>query len=158
EHALYEAQQGLLGFLDNLPARPVAWGLRQIVFPFGARYRPPSDRLGSRISAALLGDSDAREDLTAHVYRPEADEPGLGALLAALEPVVASHGVMARVKSAVSGGKLAKRPGSTLLERAVEAGVIDAKDRQVVDAARLARDRVIQVDSFPPARETAATS
>jgi acyl-CoA dehydrogenase len=46
EHALYEVQTALRRILDNFPNRPAAWGLRLLVFPFGARYRPPSDRLG----------------------------------------------------------------------------------------------------------------
>ncbi|MGE0394661.1 MAG: acyl-CoA dehydrogenase, partial [Vicinamibacterales bacterium] len=59
-HALREIQQALVGVLDNLPARPVAWILRPLVFPAGARYRPPSDHLGALVARGLLEDRDAR--------------------------------------------------------------------------------------------------
>ncbi len=158
QHALYEAQQGLVGFLDNLPARPVAWGLRRVLFPFGARYRPPSDELGTRVANALLGTSEACEALTQSVYRPDDAEPGLGLLRSTLAQVMKSREVTARIKDAIDVGKLEKKPKHDVVDRAVEAGVIDKDDRDLIVAAQEARDRAIQVDAFPSSRETAGST
>ncbi|MEN6539105.1 MAG: acyl-CoA dehydrogenase, partial [Mizugakiibacter sp.] len=51
---LYRVQEALRGVLDNLPSRPAAWLARRIVFPLGARFRPPSDKLGRRAARAIL--------------------------------------------------------------------------------------------------------
>jgi len=42
EHCLYRVQEALLGVLENLPMRPVAFLLSWAIFPLGARFRPPS--------------------------------------------------------------------------------------------------------------------
>ncbi|HEY0179023.1 MAG TPA: acyl-CoA dehydrogenase, partial [Dokdonella sp.] len=50
---VYQMQVALDGVLRNFPVRPVAWVLRALVFPFGRREVPPSDRLGRRVAAIL---------------------------------------------------------------------------------------------------------
>ncbi|HJT99040.1 MAG TPA: acyl-CoA dehydrogenase, partial [Rhodanobacteraceae bacterium] len=60
ELCLYRIQEALLGILDNLPVRPAAWALRALIFPLGARFRPPSDKLGQRVARDILEDREAR--------------------------------------------------------------------------------------------------
>jgi acyl-CoA dehydrogenase len=148
EHALFEIQNALLGILDNLPSRPAAWLLKVLVFPLGARRRPPSDRLGSEVARQLLEDRDARLELTKHIYQPRPHEPGLGKLEAALEKAVAAHAVETKIRDAVRSGKLDRAPGDELLEIALEARVITEQERQIVLDADEARAEVIQVDAF----------
>jgi acyl-CoA dehydrogenase len=90
EHALARIDAALGGVLRNLPARPVAWLLAPLVFPLGRRERGPDDALGSAAARALLDDDDARERLTAGIFLPSAEEPGLGRLDAALRAVKAA--------------------------------------------------------------------
>ena len=66
--------------LDSLPCRLAAWLLRPLVFPFGTRLRPPSDKLGAAVTRALMDDDAAREGLTSGIYVPPKSEPGLGKL------------------------------------------------------------------------------
>jgi len=150
EHALRQVQEALRGVLDNLPSRPAAWAVRALVFPTGARYRRPSDALGSAVARALLEDADTRARLTRHIFVPAADEPGLGSLEAALGRALDALAVEAKVRDAVRAGRLDKAPGDELLDRALEAGVIDADERKRVARADEARDQVIQVDAFDP--------
>jgi acyl-CoA dehydrogenase len=84
-HALHQIQTAMTGILDNLPSRPVTWLLRPLLFPLGARYRPPSDRVGSAVARGLLEDRVARLALTADIYVPSSNEAGLGRLEAALD-------------------------------------------------------------------------
>src|SRR5699024_12531976 len=86
--ALYRVQEALVGVLDNLPSRALAACARFVVFPFGPRFRPPSDKLGRRAARAILEDREARVHLSEDLYLPEAGEIGLGALEAALEKAV----------------------------------------------------------------------
>ncbi len=148
--ALHQIQTALVGVLDNLPNRPAAWVLRPLVFPLGARLRPPSDRLGGAVARGLLDDRHACLTLTRDIYVPPPDEPGLGRLDHALDHAVAALAVEKKTRDAVRAGRLDKAPGDVLLDEAVEAGVISGDERQQVLDADIVRDEVIQVDSFDP--------
>ncbi len=148
--ALYEIQTALVGTLNNFPNRPVAWLLRALVFPFGPRYRPSSDKLGAAVARGLLENREARLHLTADMYVPPPDEPGLGRLEAALNHAVAALKVETKIRDAVRAGLLDKAPGEILLHQAAAAGIITEDERQQVLDAEDIRDEVIQVDAFDP--------
>ena len=150
EHALHEIQTALLGVMDNLPNRPAAWLLRPLIFPLGPRYRPPSDVLGSAVARGLLEDRDARLNLTAGIYVPKPDEPGLGHLEAALDHAVAALAVETKIRDAIRLGQLDKAPGNEQLERAIEAGIVTPEERQLILDANDARNEAIRVDAFDP--------
>lgn len=147
-HALHEIQIALRGIIDNLPNRPAAWLLRVLVFPLGARYRPPSDRLGSQVARELLEDRQARLALSADIHVPPPDEPGLGRLEAALDRAVEALKVETKIRDAIRAGRLDKAPGEMILAQAVAARVITEGERRIVLAADQIRDEVIQVDAF----------
>jgi acyl-CoA dehydrogenase len=151
-HALHQIQTALVGILDNLPNRLAASLLRPLLFPLGARYRPPSDRTGSAVARELLEDREARLQLTADIYIPPRDEPGLGHLEAALDEAVAALAVETKIRDAVRAGLLDKAPGDVLLEAAVDAGIITSQEREQVLCADQVRDEVIQVDAFDQER------
>jgi acyl-CoA dehydrogenase len=148
--ALWNIQEALLGVLDNLPSRPASWAARLLIFPTGARRRPPDDELGAEVARGLLDGDETRLRLTADIFIPDADEPGLGRLEAALHLVVGAKDANAKVKDAVRAGTLDKEPLATLIERAGAQGVINADELISLQAAEAARDDVIQVDQFDP--------
>jgi acyl-CoA dehydrogenase len=150
ESCLHHIQEALLGVIDNLPARPAAWWLRALVFPLGARFRPPSDRLGQWVARAILEDRDARATLTPDVFIPPATEPGLGALEAALDQAVGAIPVETKLRDAVRAGLLDRAPGHELDDFGLAAGIISQAEYDQLNAARDARDEVIQVDAFDP--------
>ena len=149
-HALYQIQQALLGVLDNLPHRLVAWKLRWIIFPLGARFKPPSDRLGRNVARSILDDRQARQSLTSDIFVPPGDEVGLGALEEALNKAVRALPIEARIKEAVREGKLDRAPGRQLDQLALEAGVINEEEFAILADADAARNEVIAVDAFEP--------
>jgi acyl-CoA dehydrogenase len=150
EHATYQVQQALVGVLDNLPNRVVAWGLGWLVFPRGAKARPPSDKLGGQVARGLLEDGDLRRRLSDDIYVPNAEEAGLGRLEAALAKCVDGLAVEAEIRDAIRAGKLDRAPGDTLIERALEAGIIDESDALAIKEAEEARAEAIRVDAFDP--------
>jgi acyl-CoA dehydrogenase len=157
DHALYEFQAAMVGLLDNLPLRLVALKLRLVCFPLGARLRPPSDRLGSRLARAILDGGSLREALTPLVHVPPPAEHGLGEIEAALATVVAAAPARDKVKQAQrSKGLPRKLKGEPLWAAALEASVIDASEAELLRAADRARDSAIQVDAFEPTGELAA--
>lgn len=148
EHALAQAEAALDGVLRNLPARPVAGLLRALVFPIGRCEPGPDDARGSEVARTLLDDPDARDRLTAGIYRPPADELGLGRLEAALEKATTALTVEARLRAAVRDARLEHAPGDDLARAGVAAGVISEADLKALEAADAARDEVIRVDDF----------
>lgn len=146
--AVGKIEQALLGVIDNLPVRPLAWLLRPLVFPLGVRQRSIDDRLGSRVAECLLDDRLARGFLTRDIYLPAADEPGLGRLEAALGEAREALDVEKKIRAAVRAGRLERAPGDALAERALAEGIITAEEREQLHQADEARREAIQVDSF----------
>ena len=155
EHALFQGQEALDGVLRNLPLRPAAWLLRPLVFPLGRRWAPPSDRLAHTVARAVQNGGELRERLTEGMYVPPAGELGLGLLEESLDKIVAALGVDAKIKSAITTRTLERKPKATLVERALEAGVITEEDHAVLNAAEEARDQAVAVDSFSKREVTA---
>jgi len=148
EHCLYRVQEALRGVLENLPMRAAAWWLGWVIFPLGARFRPPSDKLGARVSRDILEDREARLNLTQDIFVPPADEVGLGALEAALDKAVRAIPVETKLRDAVRAGQLDRAPGYMLDEMGLKAGVITQDEYQTLQDAEAARNEVIAVDAF----------
>ena len=130
--------------------RWVAILLKLAIFPLGARFRLPSDRLGAEVARAILEDREARHTLTGDVYVPPASEPGLGALEAALDKAVRAIPVETKLRDAVRAGKLDRAPGYMLDDLGLAAGVISKAEYDLLNEARDARDEVVAVDAFEP--------
>jgi len=148
EHCLYRVQEALRGVLENLPMRAAAWWLSWVIFPLGARFRPPSDKLGARVARDILEDREARLNLTGDIFVPPQDEPGLGALEAALDKAVRAIPVETKLRDAVRAGQLDRAPGYMLDEMGLKAGVITQEEYQTLQDAEAARNEVIAVDAF----------
>jgi acyl-CoA dehydrogenase len=149
DNALFRAQTALGGVLDNLPNRPAAWALHLAVFPFGPRWKAPSDRLGSKVAKSLLEDREVRAKLTGDIYMPPKDHHGLGRLEDAYEKAMAARDLERKLRDALKAGVIPS-PGKNgdALSAAVEKGVLSASEAQLVKSAAAARLDVIQVDSF----------
>ncbi len=147
--ALWQTQQALCGVIEQLPNRIAAGALRVCLFPFGARLRPPSDRLTMAAGRALV-EGDARLRLTADIFVPDHHEVGLGRLEHALELTVAAEPLRARVRDARRTGALPHRAEAELLDDAVAARILSAHERDLVREAGEARDEAIRVDATPP--------
>ncbi|MET0596226.1 MAG: acyl-CoA dehydrogenase domain-containing protein, partial [Polyangiaceae bacterium] len=147
EHALFEVERALLGVLDNFPSRFTAGLLRFAMFPLGAHRRPPSDELGGEVSRAIL-EGDGRERLTADMYLPDLDEPGIGRLEYALMRVLAAGPAEKKVRHLVREKKIAHAPMPELAEQARRAALITEQEFTTIVEAERARRDAIEVDAF----------
>jgi acyl-CoA dehydrogenase len=137
--ALYQVHAALRGVIDNLPNRVAAAAVRWLVFPFGVRAAPPTDRMTAAAARSVLDDPAARLRLTSAMFVPEAHEIGLGRLEHALELTRAARAATDKLRGA--GG----------IDAAVAAGVVTPEERSLVIEAAAARDDAIQVDAYSPA-------
>jgi len=151
EHALANVQQALDGVLRNLPARPLAWAIRALIFPLGRRARGPNDARVSEVATAVLDDAEARERLTSGIFVPPDDELGLGRLEAALEKAAEALRIEARLRAAARSGVIERAPGEALANAGLAAGVISRAELEALHAADEARAEVIRVDAFDAA-------
>lgn len=140
ESALYAIQQSLHAALTNFPFRSVAWLLRRIVFPYGLRRRPPSDRLGRKIASLLLEPSDARDRLTDGIFVGKRRDDITGRLEHALDRVLAAEPVERKLRD---GGYRSPRA-------ALQAGAITAAEAELLDETAEAVRAAIMVDDFAP--------
>jgi len=150
DNAFFKAQTALVGVLDNLPNRPAAWALRVAIFPFGPRWKAPSDALGSKVAKSLLDDRETRAKLTGDIFIPSKEHHGLGRLEDAYEKAMDSRDVERKLRDALKSGLLPApgKNGDGALSAAVEKGVLTASEAQMIKATVAARLDVIQVDSF----------
>jgi acyl-CoA dehydrogenase len=148
EHALFEIQTALLAMLDNLPNRPLAWILRMKLFPVYTRLKNVKDDLTQEVARSILDGGAAREHLTQHIYIPEATEPGLGALEANLQAVLAAQPALRKIKDAMRDKTIPRGRVSASVAAALEADVISSAEVDIINAADKARWDAIQVDAF----------
>ncbi|MCC7013291.1 MAG: acyl-CoA dehydrogenase [Planctomycetes bacterium] len=148
DNAVFEIERALTGLFDNLPLRWVALGLRWCVFPLGARAKPPSDRRTSEVARGILDDGALRLALTETIYVPDGGELGLGFLEATLDKVMAAKDAREKLKEAQRRKVLPRGAVLSVLQAAVEKGVLGPDDAQRIRDAEAARDAAVQVDSF----------
>jgi acyl-CoA dehydrogenase len=149
EDALYRMQQALDGVIRNFPNRPMAWLLRRFVFPFGRRFRVPSDRLGHQVASLLLVPSDARDRLTKGMYIPKDLNEPIGRLEDALPKVIAAEPLERKIHRVLDSQAFVTRDYDALIGDALRLGVLNDDEANRLRAAFEARHQVIQVDDFP---------
>ncbi len=146
QRSLYRIQNSLLDIQRNL-AWPLRWLLHLLIFPLGARFQPPNDKLGREIAATLLAPGELRDFLTAGLYLSDDDEDPETQLEAALHLAVATDPLEKKLRQEMKAGKLTGDQSDSLTQ-AVTLGIINEAERELVLQARELRQRVIAVDDF----------
>jgi len=146
--SFFRLQVATEGVLANFPNRPIAWLMRQLVFPKGMTLTAPHDRCGSKVAQILLTPGAARDRLTAGAYVPRNEDDPVGRLEFALEAVIKADPIEAKVREAAKAGKLPQRTLEERRQAARAQGIItEAEYEHMVYTDRLKRE-VIKVDDF----------
>ncbi|HJT96901.1 MAG TPA: acyl-CoA dehydrogenase [Rhodanobacteraceae bacterium] len=148
--SVWRMQMALDGVLRNFPIRPVAWLLRVLVFPFGRREVPPSDRLGHRVAALMTAPNEARDRLTAGIYKtPSANNP-VGRMNALLPSVIAAEPVERKFLKSAKSGELSGYDYDAQLADAQAKGILSGAEADLLRRVREASFEFISVDDFDP--------
>ena len=147
QYAFAQIQQGFLGIFSNLslPLLEIVaawWRLN----PLGTM---PSDRLGSKIARIMQTPGIQRDNLTVNIYIPTNTEEALGRLESAFLLSFKSELILQKIKTANNLSKLPPEKLATLLHDALEAGIINPNEIELLTKAESVRNDAIQVDSFP---------
>lgn len=155
ENSLRAMQQSMDRFLINFPNRTIAWLLRSIVFPFGKTFSGPGDQLGHQAASILLQPSAARDRLTEGLFLPKDDQSKLNEPIArleyALDCVIAADGAEKKLRSALKSGKVSGRLQEDQIKSAIEHGLLENADADLLRNAESARREALAVDEFDPA-------
>jgi len=149
EDALRSIQEALYGLLRNLPHRSIACFLGWLMFPLGRPYRGPSDALGRRAAAIILGSGPARDRLTEGAYLPDDPAETVARVDAALIEVIAAEPIERKIRAAARHGQIHGATEDALLSQALEHGIVDGAEAERYRKALAARREVIRVDEFP---------
>ncbi|WP_019503601.1 acyl-CoA dehydrogenase [Pleurocapsa sp. PCC 7319] len=146
KYALSQIQQGFIGIFDNLPVPLLGvitawWRLN----PVG---KMPTDKLGSQIARIIQTPGSQRDRLTADIHIPTNIEEALGRLENAFLLSVKAESIFQKIKTATKKGKLPAGKPTTLVRDALELGIIDLDEVELLTQAESARNDAIQVDSF----------
>lgn len=151
ETALYDIQQAMDGFLNNLPNRVLAHMARWLVFPLGRRFKAPSDWIGSQVAHLLMTPGPARTRLTEFLYAPEQESDVLGLMSVTLKAVIGVEVLESKLRKAQRQGLLTPLTASARLDAAVMQGLISENEKDQLIQARRLRREVIMVDEFDAA-------
>lgn len=145
---MWNIQTALDGAIRNFPVRPVSWLLRVLVFPFGRREVPPSDRLGRRVAALITAPSEARDRLLEWVYLTPTANNTIGRMHALLPDVIAAEPVDRKFGKALKTGQFTSHDYLGQLAEAEQAGVLDASEAALLKRVREGVFEFISVDDF----------
>jgi acyl-CoA dehydrogenase len=147
---VWRMQMALDGVIRNFPVRPVAWLLRALVFPFGRREVPPSDRLGRRVAALITAPSEARDRLMEWTYLTPSANNTVGRMNALLPDVIAAEPVERKFVKAIKSGQIKAHDYADQLIEAERIGAINAAERDLLKRVHDAVGEFIAVDDFDP--------
>jgi acyl-CoA dehydrogenase len=147
---VWNMQMALDGAIRNFPVRPVSWLLRVLVFPFGRREVPPSDRLGRRVAALITAPSEARDRLMEWVYLTPTANNTIGRMNALLPDVIAAEPVDRKFGKAQKSGQFKTHDYMDQLAEAEQAGVLNASEVALLKRVREGVFEFISVDDFEP--------
>jgi acyl-CoA dehydrogenase len=148
--SLGKAEHALEQLMRNFPSPVLGWLLRRIVFPFGRRHTGPTDRMDADVAQVLgraPGDATLQELLTG-CYQPQDPEDAVGALHDAVTQLNTALPLHKKLHQATKAGQIKPVPGQSLIDAALEAGVLQAGEAQTLRLAEAARRKVIDVDDF----------
>jgi acyl-CoA dehydrogenase len=129
----------LAEIIANLPNRFIAWMLKFVVQPFGARVVGPSDRVVHLCAQLILEPSAARERLTADLAHVD-DDGGRARLEKAFLLVTACADAAKKMHAAHLRDS----------KQAVAKGVITQAEADRLAEAHAAVAKVVEVDDFAP--------
>jgi acyl-CoA dehydrogenase len=154
QDALQKAHLALQGVLDNFPNRILAFLLRVIIFPFGAKHDAPLDALSSQVANAMQSAGENRDRLLAGTFIPGDFGEIISSCEMALRLLPKFKTIELRLKEAIHDGRLKAIPQNLTdmhdwLVHATFSEFISSEERRLMlDYTRLV-NIVIQVNDFP---------
>ncbi len=151
DNALHNIQKGFDGLYANFDM-PLVGSLLRGPIGFIARLnslsKGPSDRMTQRVARIMQKQGAQRDRLCEGTYMSSDQDDPLVKLEKAYRATLAADKVGVRIKDAIRKGELPRQAPITLLDEALEKGIINENDVAIVCKAEELRTDAITVDSF----------
>ncbi len=151
QYALAQMQEAFDGIFRHLSPPLMGWffkgplALWSRINPIGTM---PNDKLGHKVAHSLQVPGDQRDRLFDGLYVPADEEEAVGRIENAFKLSYEADQIVVRINHAIKSKKLPKGKPMTMIEKAVEAGIITKDEANLINRAEEARDDAIQVDHF----------
>lgn len=149
QYSLTQIQLAFEGLLLNLPMPGALRKPLLLWCRLNSLGNSPSDHLGSQIARRLQTPDIERARLTSGLYLPTHPDEPLGRLEQAFQLCYQATDILKTIKTATRSGKLIVASDQDPTDAALAQGIISATEAQILQAAEIARNAVIQVDAFP---------
>jgi acyl-CoA dehydrogenase len=142
QHCLYMIQEAFFGFFENFPIRWMAASLRCIIFPYGRRYRLPTDKLAHQLTTTMMSPGVFRDRLAQYTFSGEDESTATGRVEKAFRTMVELAPTLKKIDRAVSK-KIISRDACAQerVAQALKADIITANEATAV----LAFDELLKV-------------
>ncbi len=147
---LYRIQEAFNDLFQNFPNRFVSALLKLMIFPWGANYKKPSDKLGQQVADLLTLPTAARARLAGGAFVTDCKENVLAAIDDALNKSLAVEPIEKKLRDALKQKVISGNSMGELSQAGLEKNLITEAEHQQVTAAEKARYNVINVDDFAP--------
>jgi acyl-CoA dehydrogenase len=151
QYALAQIQEAFDGIFQNMPV-PILGAILRYPIATWWRLNPiatlPNDRLSHQIAQHLQTPGVDRDRLTAGIHIPTDANQSLGRLEQALLLSVEAEPILQVIKNASRAGQLPMGKPEQWVAIALEQGLIQAPEAELVWLAESARKDAVQVDAF----------
>lgn len=151
ENALAKIQLGFDGIFSNFDAPVIGWVMKTVGAGW-SRLNPigigPSDHDGHLVAAILRKPGEQRDRLCCGLFLSADPEDPVARLENAFLACSAADEILQRIRDAVKARTLPKGKPLSLLDAALDAGVITSEEVAQINHAEELRNDAIQVDSF----------
>ena len=149
-NGLHRIQDAFEAILQNYTVRPIAWLMGWILFPFGRHFEPVRDRLERDMVRSILVPGEIRDRLTRGVFISSQERDPIRNLENAFVNAARADEVWQKMREGERSGRIDRGYGEAYYAQALQAGVIDERDRDFIVEHEAAVRRVIDVDDFAP--------
>ncbi|AIT09998.1 acyl-CoA dehydrogenase [Candidatus Francisella endociliophora] len=148
KYCLYNAQQSMISLFRNFPNRLLGIKMKFFVFPYGRKFRRPSDKLDAKICQELIANKGTRQWMKDICYVPNDDNDPIGRVENAFLAMLEAQNVKAKIDKAMKNGDLNKDYWCNLLDEALEKNIITTEDHKKAKSMSEKINNVIQTDEF----------
>lgn len=149
QHCLYKIQQACNELFHNFPNPVVGKLLNFVIFPFGAVYHAPSDKLNHAILGPMLTSCELRERLSKYCYLGNSDKDLRVRLDKALAQVANVDPLLKKVHKAIQSGQIPNQYSfAERIKASQKIGVLTKEEAKLLSDYEALKNEIIKVDEF----------
>jgi acyl-CoA dehydrogenase len=150
DYIFFRIQEAFDGILREIKVPGLSWAFRLI--GLWSRLNPigtyPSDKLGHEVAKAMQTVGEQRDRMTEDIFIPEDPTQAVGRYEHTLNLITEAAPVYKKLYVAMKKRELEKGRVPSLIDPALEKGIISKEEADLLRKAEEARDDAVQVDDF----------